>query len=161
MWAPRPARPRPPSPPSPPPPGRALTRATAIDPDLGVLSVTWTRSELGGRRRIWGEQSRDAHIVAASGEVDATTAPTLTAGLAWVADEVEGVVIDLCAVRFMDTAGVHALVEGDQLLTARGHRVVVACTPLGPVARILEITAASALVAIEGSCALAVERALA
>lgn len=151
MWAPRLAR----------PPGRTTTRAAATDPELGVLSMTWTRSELDGRRRTWGEQRRDAHIVGVRGDVDATTAPTLVAGLAWVADEVEAVVIDLCAVRFMDTAGVHALVEGHELLKARGHRVVIACTPGGSVAQILEITAAGALIDIEGSCAGAVTRALA
>jgi anti-sigma B factor antagonist len=77
-----------------------------------------------------------AALVTVAGEVDLLTAPRLAAAL----DEIPGtharhVAIDLTETRFMDSAGIHALVQMKQRATGQ---VAVICGP-GPVLRSLEL----------------------
>lgn len=78
-----------------------------------------------------------AAFVAVAGEVDLLTAPRLTAALDEVlAINVRRIVIDLTETTFMDSAGIHTLVQA-QRRAARRHFAVI-CGP-GPVLRALEL----------------------
>lgn len=63
-------------------------------------------------------------VVAFSGEIDLATAPGMSAALEpWV--EAGGpVTVDLSEVTFMDSTGVHALVDAARALGGRGYIVI-------------------------------------
>jgi anti-sigma B factor antagonist len=85
------------------------------------------KSEVDGDGRI---------VVAAAGSVDLATAPQLAGALAQAhRDGRAGIVVDLAAVDFLDSAGVRVLVEAARqgsTLSIRGAQ--------GWVARVLDIT---------------------
>jgi anti-sigma B factor antagonist len=83
------------------------------------------------------ERSPLAAVIAASGEVDVATAAELRTAIA----QAQGagcarVVVDLCAVSFIDTAGLAALLNAWRR-TRNGGRLAVACAP-GPVLHALK-----------------------
>ncbi len=78
----------------------------------------------------------EAAVVRVAGEIDLVTAPQLAAAL----DEVlrtnaRHIAIDLTEITFMDSAGVHTLVQTHQ---RAGRHVAVICGP-GPALRTLEL----------------------
>jgi anti-anti-sigma factor len=104
------------------------------DQPAGRTSLTVTIERAGAGARI-----------AATGEVDASTAQLLrdTLGAA-LADGVSTVVLDLAGVRYLDSAGVGALVQAHNSTTARGARLTVA-NPQPMVRRVLEVVGVLAL----------------
>jgi anti-sigma B factor antagonist len=60
-------------------------------------------------------------VVAVAGEVDLATAPDLANCLVDLTDR--DVAVDLSAVTFLDSAGMAALVRGNQAITAAGHKL--------------------------------------
>lgn len=61
-----------------------------------------------------------------SGELDSISAPELVAALQRVLGAVRLVVLDLGGLTFMDSAGIHAIVDASVAATARGDKLVVA-----------------------------------
>lgn len=79
------------------------------------------------------------HFVVAEGEVDLAGAHRLSRALGEVLAAREGdVVVDLCAVSFMDSFGIGKLLETLQRLRRQGRRMAVVCPP-GAVRRVLEL----------------------
>lgn len=80
----------------------------------------------------------DAAIVHLIGEVDISSSHLLDTQLANVANsELRDVIIDATGVSFMDSTGLHSLVEGKKLLHDTGTRIVLVASP--QVRRILEL----------------------
>jgi anti-sigma B factor antagonist len=78
----------------------------------------------------------EAMYVTVAGDVDLLTAPRLAAALGEIpGSNVRHIAIDLTETTFMDSAGIHILVQMQQ--RAMGH-VAVICGP-GPVLRALEL----------------------
>jgi anti-anti-sigma factor len=80
-----------------------------------------------------------------AGEIDLATCRTLRAQL----DELWGsgwtdVTVDLRHVSFMDSSGVHVLIEAEQRATERGRRFSIIDGD-GPVSRLLKLTGAPRL----------------
>lgn len=74
-----------------------------------------------------------------SGELDLLTAPKLAARLDEAVRQREGdVVVDLSEVEFVDSAGLHALLNGQRRLIRLSRRLSVICGP-GPVRRVFEL----------------------
>ena len=91
------------------------------------------------------ERNGAAVRLVATGEVDASTVQLLRDSLnAALADGVPTVILDLAGVRYLDSAGVGALVQAHNGTTARGGRLTVA-NPQPMVHRVLEVVGVLAL----------------
>jgi anti-sigma B factor antagonist len=85
---------------------------------------------------------RERVRVVAAGELDLSTAGELRRQIAELLDVGwRDVLVDLREVTFMDTSGVHVLIEADARARAGGVRLVVVVEP-GPVRELLGLTAA-------------------
>jgi anti-sigma B factor antagonist len=94
-------------------------------------------AEPPGQLTVLVRHDRDAAFVTVTGELDLLTAPQLSAAL----DEVRGtnarhIAIDLTETTFMDSLGIHTLVQAQQHPPRR--HVAVICGP-GPVMQALEL----------------------
>jgi anti-sigma B factor antagonist len=87
-------------------------------------------------------------VLAVSGELDVASAPALRAeaDAALEAGAYE-VWIDLSATTFMDSAGVHLLVELQERSTELSRRLAIICAP-GHVLRVLDLTHALSVLPI-------------
>lgn len=84
--------------------------------------------------------------LAASGEIDAHTAPALAAAIDAAGPDVE---LDLAGVEFVDSSGLRVLIDAHQRLAdAGGGLRLVSLSE--PVRRLLEISGVSAYLGIEG-----------
>lgn len=84
--------------------------------------------------------SGDACVVAVTGEVDLDTAERFNEGLRLAVQGGTGpVVVDLCGVPFMDSTGLHLLLNALRRLTRQRRTMAVACEPIG-VRRLFELT---------------------
>lgn len=82
--------------------------------------------------------SDNAAILSLAGEIDLNTADTVAHCFQLLADEeFTGVLIDATEVTFMDSSGLHALVEGKRLMHDLDCRIVL--VPSRPVRKLLEI----------------------
>jgi anti-sigma B factor antagonist len=116
----------------------------------------WIESERGGGDSALGLAVVDLELgavtgVAVRGEVELVTAPVLTAALD---DRIRGsrgpFVIDLCAVSFLDSSGIHCLVRARATLGRDDRALALVCPP-GNVRRVLAMTGIDELVPIYGS----------
>ena len=82
-------------------------------------------------------------VLAVSGEVDISSSPALRSALE-AAFEAGGheLWIDLCDTTFMDSSGLHALVEMQRLAEALRGQLTIICPP-GNVRRVLDLTGVS------------------
>lgn len=84
--------------------------------------------------------SGDACVVAVTGEVDLDTAERFNEGLRLAVQGGTGpVVVDLCGVPFMDSTGLHLLLNALRRLTRQRRTMAIACEPIG-VRRLFELT---------------------
>jgi anti-sigma B factor antagonist len=84
------------------------------------------------------EYDQDAAVLSVHGEIDLGTAPMLREALLPALEHQTGpVVVDLCEVPFMDSTGVHLLVDTLQQLRLEHRRLAIACREGGPVHRVL------------------------
>ncbi|MGH2883285.1 MAG: STAS domain-containing protein [Solirubrobacteraceae bacterium] len=81
----------------------------------------------------------DAVLVVVEGEVDLCAAPEFEQSLTWAgASEAPSIIVDLDRVSFMDSAGVHVVL---QFSLSEANRSRLALTPGSPqVQRLLEVT---------------------
>jgi anti-anti-sigma factor len=79
--------------------------------------------------------------VGVTGELDIATAPQLKQTLGHAEDCARGVVLDLRELTFMDTSGVHVIVDASARATAAGRRLVLVRGP-SQVDRVLALTGA-------------------
>jgi anti-anti-sigma factor len=83
-------------------------------------------------------------VVAFTGELDLKRAEPFARALRAAVTAAAETWVDLTATTFMDSSGVHALVEADLLAQRGGHRLAVLLQP-GPVRRVLTLTGADDL----------------
>jgi anti-sigma B factor antagonist len=84
-----------------------------------------------------------------NGEVDLLTAPQLSAAVTDALDQ--GALelwLDFAATEFMDSTGLHVLLEAQRQLTERNRRLTVICAADSPVHRLLVMAGADALLTI-------------
>lgn len=85
------------------------------------------------------QRGEDATILRLDGELDVLTAPRLTARLDDAVRQGRGeVIVDLSAVDFIDSAGLHVLLNAQRRLIRLSRRLRVICQP-GPVRRVFEL----------------------
>jgi anti-anti-sigma factor len=78
-------------------------------------------------------------VVALTGECDLAAREALTSALHAAVERAEVVDVDLAALRFLDSSGVHCLIEGYQVALRRGGRLFVV-NARGAVAQLLDLT---------------------
>lgn len=89
------------------------------------------------RRQI--ERLRDgAVIVQWFGEIDITTAPRVSGQFVGLAEEkITDLILDMREVSFIDSTGIHALVEGKRMVHEQGSRIIL--VPSSPVRRLFAL----------------------
>lgn len=104
---------------------------SAPDRTAGPFSVDQRTAERDGQGTA---------LLTVSGDIDLATAPALLEVLLPVLQRETGpVVIDLSAVPFMDSSGVHVLVDTLRRLQSQNRRLAIACREGGPVHRVLAL----------------------
>jgi anti-sigma B factor antagonist len=94
-----------------------------------------TEELLTAELRSLGDGAAIVHLI---GEVDISSAHLLNTQFKKVAKtRLRGVIIDATGVSFMDSTGLHALIEGKRLLHDTGTRIVLVPSP--QVRRVLEL----------------------
>jgi anti-anti-sigma factor len=92
-------------------------------------------------RGIEIEQRDDVVIVRLEGDIDLANTPTLSATiLEAVSNDVLGLVVDLSAVRYIDSVGIRMLFNFVRSLHAARQGMAVAIPPDSPVRKLLKIT---------------------
>jgi anti-sigma B factor antagonist len=87
-------------------------------------------------------------VLAVSGELDLESAAGLRSAVTAALDAgARELWIDLAGTEFMDSTGVHLLLDTQQRMRALGRRLAIIC-PHGPVRRVLEITRVDAALPI-------------
>jgi anti-sigma B factor antagonist len=81
------------------------------------------------------EDVGDVAVLVVEGEVDLVTAPTLETQLDSMPPGTS-LVVDLCELTFMDSSGLHVLLDATNRLKGRVH---IACVPSGSVGRLFEL----------------------
>ena len=104
---------------------------SAPDGTAGSFSVDLRQAKQVGQ---------DIAVLTVRGEIDIATAPAMLEVLLPVLDRDSGpVVIDLSEVPFIDSTGVHALVDTLRRLRPQNRRLAIACREGGPVHRVLAL----------------------
>jgi anti-anti-sigma factor len=85
-------------------------------------------------------------VVSLVGECDLTAREELTTVLLAAVDSAPVTVVDLAALRFIDSSGVHGLITGHHAALRQGHRLHVVNAG-GAVAHVLDMTGVGALLA--------------
>lgn len=93
----------------------------------------------------WALDGIRAARVRVTGELDLFTAPQLSDALREALAEARLVVLDLCELDFIDTAGVHVIVDATERASGDGRRLTVLRAP-GHVGAIFELTRTDAAV---------------
>jgi anti-anti-sigma factor len=84
------------------------------------------------------ELANGAAILIMSGEIDLATAPTMVSQFQELADKgLTDVIIDTREVSFIDSTGLHGLVQGKRIIHEQGSTIVLVPSP--PVRRLLEL----------------------
>lgn len=87
-------------------------------------------------------EDRDGVAVATvSGEIDMSSVDRVGAGLTDLSNLALGLVVDLCAVDYLDSSGISLLHDLAQRLRQRSQMLVIVSPPGTPPRRMLELTA--------------------
>lgn len=117
----------------PPDPGELLQRAAGLPQQPAGLSHG---REGRGRLSVIIRDLPEAAVVAVGGELDLLTAPKLAAELEPIlGDDHRQIAIDLTETTFMDSAGIHGLVN----ISNRARRRFAVICPPGTVRRTIEL----------------------
>lgn len=120
----------------------------AAPPDLGSASTfdfgfssgrTMTDNASEELLAVEIEQlANDVALIRLEGEIDISSAHLLTSQFTWVVSQGKSaVIVDATKVSFMDSTGLHALVEGKRALHEHGTRIFLVPSP--HVRRVLEL----------------------
>jgi anti-sigma B factor antagonist len=90
-------------------------------------------------RCVLSHSDRDAAWVRLGGELDLTSGPELAQSLRQALGGSRVVVVDLRQLAFMDSAGVHVIVDAHNRARRAGRRLVIIRGP-GQVTRLLDLT---------------------
>ena len=86
------------------------------------------------------EQQQDVAVLSVHGEIDLETAPVLREFLLPILEHQTGpVVVDLSEVAFMDSTGLHVLVDTLRRLEPQNRRLAIVCREVGQVHRLLAL----------------------
>jgi anti-sigma B factor antagonist len=86
-------------------------------------------------------RNQDIAVLTVRGDIDLATAPALREVLLPVLERDSGpVVIDLSEVPFMDSTGVHVLIDTFRRLRPQNRRLAIACREDGQIHRLLALT---------------------
>jgi anti-sigma B factor antagonist len=80
-----------------------------------------------------------ATVVAVSGELDAASTADLQGPLNDVSARASAVVLDLTDCQFVDSTGLHAIIDARGAIEQHGGRFALCCVADGPVARVIEV----------------------
>jgi anti-sigma B factor antagonist len=109
-----------------------------------TLATTSRRSWIGSLsvdRRVAGRRT----VLAVGGEIDIATAPRLRNAVdAALASGAAEIAIDLAATTFMDSAGVHVLVDATRRAAELGRSLTIA-SPSAAVLRVIELAGVAEL----------------
>jgi anti-sigma B factor antagonist len=115
---------------------------TRVRKTLTITSRRAAIDSLSIHRRIAGGRT----VLAVAGEIDMATAPRLREAIdAALASGSGEISVDLAATTFMDTAGVHLLVDAVRRAEELGRTLTIA-SPSAAVLRVIEITGVAELV---------------
>jgi len=92
--------------------------------------------------RVLAAHDHDQHaaVLSVHGEIDLGTARVLREALSWVLEHRTGpVVVDLSEVSFMDSTGVHVLLDTLELLRHENRRLAIVCREGGQVHGVLAL----------------------
>lgn len=119
--------------------GRAFLWTSGVGTTIGIDSVEMKDRNMGDLLTSELDALSDGTaIVRLTGEVDISSAHILNTQFKTVAmNGWRDVIIDTTGVSFMDSTGLHALVEGKKLLHDSGTRIVL--VPSSQVRRVLEL----------------------
>jgi anti-sigma B factor antagonist len=84
-------------------------------------------------------RDRGAMVVAVRGELDAASTPDLQARLRGELDAGSALVLDLLECEFIDSTGLHAIIDARAEVEDAGGRFAIACADDGPAARVIEV----------------------
>jgi anti-sigma B factor antagonist len=119
-------------------------------PDLS-LTADQTDAQQAGLRTTC-EHHQDAAVLSVHGEVDLGTAPTLREALLSVLERETGpVVVDLSEVPFMDSTGVHILLEAPRQLESPNRSLAIVCREGSQVHRLLALVGLLDALTVHGS----------
>ncbi|HEY8584163.1 MAG TPA: STAS domain-containing protein, partial [Capillimicrobium sp.] len=85
------------------------------------------------------ERDEGVPVVTITGELDAASADAVGAPLQDAIDAGGGLVLDLLGCGFLDSTGLHAIIDAESAVVSRGGRFAIACRPGGAVARTLDV----------------------
>ena len=86
------------------------------------------------------EEVRGVPVVVVTGEMDLATAPAVRSALQDAVPPKGSMVLDLDGCTFLDSTGLHVLVEVQEQLARSGGRLIVECAPGGGVSRLITLT---------------------
>jgi anti-anti-sigma factor len=92
-------------------------------------------------------------ILRVRGEIDLFTAPVFDSHLSEVERLGGPVVVDLCALGFIDSGGIAALIRAHRRATEQQRRMAIACLPADAVGRALDVAGVSEMLPVFPSCA--------
>ncbi len=95
--------------------------------------------ELEAELQVTTSRERGATVVAVRGELDAASTPVLQEKLADIVAEGGPIVLDLAECQFLDSTGLHAIIDARGVLEERGAGFEICCVGDGPVARVIEV----------------------
>jgi anti-anti-sigma factor len=97
--------------------------------------------DLDQELQITVAQEGDATVLAVGGELDAATTPELQASFAQTLarEGSGGLVLDLANCTFVDSTGLHAIIDAREHALGRGGRLEVCAAQDGPVGRVIEV----------------------
>jgi anti-anti-sigma factor len=84
-------------------------------------------------------RERGATVLAVRGELDAASTPDLQGPLGEALASSDPVVLDLMGCDFVDSTGLHAIIDARAGVLAQDRRFAVCCLPRGPVARVVDV----------------------
>jgi anti-sigma B factor antagonist len=102
--------------------------------------LQWTADTVSVDLQAAHEQHQDVAVLNVHGEIDLETAPVLREALLPILEHQTGpVIIDLSEVLFMDSTGVHVLVDTLRRLESQNRPLAIACREGGQVHRVLAL----------------------
>jgi anti-anti-sigma factor len=96
---------------------------------------------------VSAEPLEDAYVVRAAGEIDMSTVDALARELELARARTPTVLLDLAGVTFIDSTGLHLLLDASQS-SVRGDWAFYVVRPSAPVRRLLHISGAADLVRV-------------